>query len=202
MHIYNDTNPKNGLVPMVLQQTPAGERSFDIYSRLLKERIIFLGDEVNSVTSGLIVAQMLHLDADSPGTPIQFYINSPGGSVIDGLAIIDTMNFISSPVYTICVGQCSSMGALLLSQGEKGHRNALPNSRILIHQPLGGSRGQASDIELQAKEILRLKALINKMLAEATGQPLKKINNDTDRDYIMTAYEAVEYGIVDNVVKK
>ena len=192
----------NTLVPMVIERTPNGERSFDIYSRLLNERVIFLGEDVNHHTANLIVAQLLHLESVEPNQDINFYINSPGGSITDGLAIIDTMNFIKCDVSTICIGQCASMGALLLASGTKGKRFALPNSRILIHQPLGGAEGQASDIEIQAREMLRMKALVNQILSDATGKTIKQIEKDTDRDNIMIASEAKAYGIIDDVISK
>jgi ATP-dependent Clp protease, protease subunit len=188
------------LVPMVIEQTPHGERSFDIFSRLLNENVIFLGEAVTEHTSSLIVAQLLHLEAANPDRDIYFYINSPGGSVIDGMAIIDTMNFIANDVSTICIGQCASMGALLLSAGTKGKRVVLPNSRVLIHQPAGGTEGQVTDIEIQATEMLRMKKMLTELLAENCGQPFDKVATDTERDYIMTAEEAVAYGIADEVV--
>ena len=188
------------LVPYVIEQTSRGERSYDIYSRLLKERIIFLGEEVNEVTASLIVAQMLFLEAEDPEKDIQFYINSPGGSVTAGMAIYDTMKLIKSDVSTICLGDAASMGAFLLSGGTKGKRLALPNSRIMIHQPLGGAKGQATDIEIEAKEILRMKKMLNELLAEHTGQKVDRIKKDTERDNFMTAEEAKEYGLIDEVI--
>lgn len=186
--------------PQVVEQTHRGERSWDIFSRLLKDRIIFLGVAINDEVANLLVAQMLYLESDDPGKEIMLYINSPGGSVNAGLAIYDTMQYIRCPIATICVGQAASMAAVLLASGEKGRRMALPNSRVLIHQPMGGVSGQASDIEIHAKEILRLRKRLNDILVDHTGKNLKKIQQDTDRDYIMTADEAVEYGIVDDVM--
>jgi ATP-dependent Clp protease, protease subunit len=188
------------LVPVVVEQTSRGERSYDIYSRLLKERIIFLGTEVNDTISDLIIAQLLFLEADDPDKDIQIYINSPGGSVSAGFAIYDTMQYIKPDVSTICVGRAASMGAFLLAAGEKGKRFSLPNSDIMIHQPLGGTQGQAEDIRIQAEKILEIRARINKILSERTGQPLEKIEKDTDRDYHLTAEQAVEYGIIDEVI--
>lgn len=189
------------LVPMVVEQTSRGERSYDIYSRLLKERIIFLGGEVNDVIANLIVAQLLFLEAEDPDKDIQIYINSPGGSVSAGLAIFDTMQYVKPQVSTICMGMAASMGAFLLAAGEKGKRFALPNSKILIHQPLGGSQGQAEDIRIHAENIIKTREQLNEILAERTGQTLEKISKDTDRDYYMTAEEAKEYGIIDEVIK-
>ncbi len=190
------------LVPYVIEQTNRGERSYDIYSRLLKDRVIFLSDEVNDVTSSLIVAQMLFLEADDPEKDIHFYINSPGGSITAGMAIYDTMNYIKPDVSTICVGMAASMGAFLLAAGEKGKRYALPNSEVMIHQPLGGARGQASDIKIHADWILRTKAKMNKLLSEMTGKELEIIERDTDRDNFLSATEAMEYGIIDKVMEK
>ncbi len=187
-------------VPVVIEQSSRGERSFDIFSRLLRERIIFLGTPIDDMVANLVVAQMLLLDSENSQKDIMLYINSPGGSVTAGFAIYDTMQHIRSDVSTICLGQAASMGAFLLSSGTKGKRLALPHSRVLIHQPLGGAQGQATDIEIQANEILRIKKSLNSILASNTGQPLKKIEKDTDRDYIMTAEEAVEYGMIDKVV--
>ncbi len=187
-------------VPVVIEQSSRGERSFDIFSRLLRERIIFLGTPIDDMVANLVVAQMLLLDSENPEKDIMLYINSPGGSVTAGFAIYDTMQHIRSDVSTICLGQAASMGAFLLSSGTKGKRLALPHSRILIHQPLGGAQGQATDIEIQANEILRIKKSLNNILANNTGQPLKKIEKDTDRDYIMTPEEAVEYGMIDRVI--
>ena len=187
-------------VPTVIEQSSRGERAFDIFSRLLRERIIFLGTAIDDMVANLIVAQMLLLDSENPEKDIMLYINSPGGSVTAGLAIYDTMQHIRADVQTICLGQAASMGAFLLSSGAKGKRLALPHSRVLIHQPLGGAQGQATDIEIQANEILRIKKSLNSILASNTGQALKKIEKDTDRDYIMTAQEAVEYGMIDKVI--
>ena len=187
-------------VPVVIEQSSRGERSFDIFSRLLRERIIFLGTPIDDMVANLIVVQMLLLDSENPEKDIMLYINSPGGSVTAGFAIYDTMQHIRADVSTICLGQAASMGAFLLSSGKKGKRLALPHSRILIHQPLGGAQGQATDIEIQANEILRIKKSLNNILADNTGQPLKKIEKDTDRDYIMTPEEAVEYGMIDRVI--
>ncbi len=189
-------------IPVVVEQSSRGERSFDIFSRLLRERIIFLGTPVDDMVANLIVAQMLLLDSENPEKDIMLYINSPGGSVTAGLAIYDTMQHIRADVCTICLGQAASMGAFLLSSGAKGKRMALPHSRVLIHQPLGGAQGQATDIEIQAAEILRIKKTLNEILASNTGQSLKKIEKDTDRDYIMTPEEALEYGMIDKVVTK
>lgn len=191
----------NNLVPVVIEQSARGERSFDIYSRLLRERIIFLVGEVNDQTANIVVAQMLFLEADNPDKDIHFYINSPGGSVTAGMSIYDTMNFVKCDVSTLCIGQACSMGAFLLSAGTKGKRFAMPSSRIMIHQPLGGFRGQASDIEIHAKNILFLKRHLNELLAQHTGQSLEKIERDTDRDNFMSSVEATEYGIIDSVLK-
>ncbi|WP_350644208.1 ATP-dependent Clp endopeptidase proteolytic subunit ClpP [Pseudoalteromonas sp. G24-MNA-CIBAN-0072] len=193
------TDPLNALVPMVVEQTAKGERSFDIYSRLLKERIIFLTGQVEDNMANLILAQMLFLESENPEKDIFLYINSPGGSVTAGMAIYDTMNFIKPDVSTICVGQAASMGAFLLSGGAKGKRFCLPNSRVMIHQPLGGFQGQASDFEIHAKEILSIKDKLNRLMAEHTGQPLDVVSHDTDRDNFMSASQAVDYGIVDSV---
>lgn len=189
------------LVPMVVEQTSRGERSYDIYSRLLKERIIFLGGEVNDVMADLIVAQLLFLEAEDPDKDIQIYINSPGGSVSAGLAIFDTMQYIKPQVSTICMGMAASMGAFLLAAGEKGKRFALPNAKIMIHQPLGGTQGQAEDIRIHAENIIKTRQQLNDILTERTGQPLEKIAKDTDRDYYMTSEEAKEYGLIDEVIK-
>lgn len=197
MHI----DPKAQLVPMVIEQTSRGERSFDIYSRLLNERVVFLSGEVNEVSANLIIAQLLHLESADPEKDIALYINSPGGSVIDGLAIYDTMQFVKPDVATYCVGQCASMGAVLLAAGAAGKRYALPHSRVLIHQPWGGAQGQASDIALQAQEILRLREQLNGILAHHTGQSVETIFADTDRDNIMIASTAKEYGLVDHVLE-
>ncbi|GAB4338769.1 MAG: ATP-dependent Clp endopeptidase proteolytic subunit ClpP [Desulfobulbaceae bacterium] len=188
------------LIPMVVEQSPRGERAFDIYSRLLKERIVFLGTPVTDDIASLIIAQLLFLEADDPEKDITFYINSPGGSVTAGLAIYDTMQYVRCDVATLCMGQAASMGALLLAAGTAGKRFSLPNSRIMIHQPMGGFQGQATDIEIHAKEILRMKADLNRILAQHTGKTLKKIQADTERDYFMTADEARKYGIVDKVL--
>lgn len=189
------------LVPYVIEQTNRGERSYDIYSRLLEDRIIFLSEEVNDVTASLVVAQMLFLDAKDPDKDIQFYINSPGGSVTAGLAIYDTMQHVKSDVSTICVGMAASMGAFLLTAGTKGKRFALPNSTVMIHQPAGGARGQATDIKIHAEWILKQKDKLNRILSERTGQPLEKIQVDVERDYFMSAWEAKAYGIVDQVME-
>ena len=197
----SDWNPVGlGLVPMVVEQSGRGERAYDIYSRLLKERVVFLVGPVNDVTANLIVAQLLFLESENPDKDISFYINSPGGSVSAGMAIFDTMNFIKPDVSTLCCGFAASMGAFLLAAGAKGKRFSLPNSKIMIHQVLGGARGQATDIEIHARDILRTKDQMNRILAERTGQPLDKIRNDTERDYFMTADEARDYGIVDQVI--
>ena len=190
------------LVPVVVEQTGRGERSYDIYSKLLKDRIIFLGDEVNDATAGLIVAQLLFLESEDPDKDIHLYINSPGGSITAGMAIYDTMQYIKPDVSTICIGMAASMGAFLLAAGAKGKRLALPNSEIMIHQPLGGTRGQATDIEIHAKRILKMKDTLNQILSERTGQPLEKIQMDTERDNFMSAMEAKEYGLIDEVITK
>lgn len=191
-----------GLVPMVVDQTSTGERSYDIYSRLLKDRIIFLGEEVNDVTASLVVAQLLFLAAEDPDKDISLYINSPGGSVTAGLAIYDTMQYIKPDVSTICIGLAASMGAFLLAGGEKGKRYALPNAEIMIHQPLGGARGQATDMQIQVEQILKIKTKLNQMLSDNTGQPLKTIKADTERDNYMSAEQAKTYGLIDDVVSK
>ena len=188
------------LVPYVVEQTSRGERSYDIYSRLLNDRIVMLSDEVNDVTASLIVAQLLYLEAQDPDKDIQFYINSPGGSITSGMAIYDTMQYIKADVSTICIGMAASMGAFLLSAGAKGKRLALPNAEIMIHQPSGGSRGQATDIQIQAERILKMKKNLNKILAENTGKSIEDIERDCERDYFMSAGEAVEYGILDKVI--
>ena len=190
------------LVPMVIEQTGRGERSFDIFSRLLNDRIVMLSEEVNDATASLVVAQMLYLEAQDPDKDINFYINSPGGSVSAGFAIFDTMNFIKCDVSTICMGMAASMGAFLLAAGTKGKRFALPNSEIMIHQPLGGARGQASDIKIHADHILRTRAKLNEILAERTGRTLAEIERDTERDNFMTAAAAAEYGLIDKVIAK
>jgi len=191
-----------GLIPMVIEQSGRGERSYDIYSRLLRERVVFLVGPVNDQTANLVVAQLLFLESENPDKDISLYINSPGGSVSAGMAIYDTMNFIKPSVSTLCTGMAASMGAFLLAAGEKGKRFALPNSKIMIHQPLGGMQGQATDIEIHARDILRTKGTLNKILAERTGQPLEKIERDTDRDYFLEADEAKNYGLVDQVIAK
>ena len=188
------------LVPTVIEQTNKGERAFDIYSRLLKDRIIFLGEEVNEVSANLVVAQLLFLEAEDPDKDIYLYINSPGGSVVDGLAIYDTMNYIKPDVVTICMGMAATMGAFLLSSGAKGKRFALPNSEVMIHQVLGGAKGQATDIEIHTRNILRTKERLNRILAENTGKDYETVVNDTERDNFMTAQEAKEYGLVDEVI--
>ncbi len=190
------------LIPMVVEQDGRGERAFDIYSRLLKDRIIFLGTAIDDNVANLVVAQMLYLEAEDPDKEIFFYLNSPGGHVSSGMAIYDTMQYIKPPVSTVCMGQAASMAAVLLAAGEKGKRLALPHSRILIHQPLGGFQGQATDIDIQAKEILRLKDELNSIMADLTGKPLAKIINDTERDYYMTSIQAKEYGLIDDVISK
>lgn len=189
------------LVPVVVEQTNRGERSYDIYSRLLKERIIFLGGEVNDITADLMVAQLLFLEAEDPDKDIQIYINSPGGSVSAGFAIYDTIQYIKSDVSTICIGRAASMGAFLLAAGTKGKRYSLPNSDIMIHQPLGGMQGQAEDIRIHADKIIQIRETINKILSERTGQTFEQISKDTDRDFFMTAAEAKEYGIIDSVIE-
>ena len=189
------------LVPIVVEQSSRGERSYDIYSRLLKDRIILLSDEVNDVTASLVVAQMLFLAAEDPDKDIQLYINSPGGSITAGMAIYDTMQHVRPDVSTICVGMAASMGAFLLASGAKGKRYALPNSTIMIHQPIGGARGQATDIKIHAEWIIRMKNKLNKLLAEKTGQPLSKIEIDVERDYFMSSQEAKEYGLIDQVME-
>jgi len=188
------------LVPMVVEQTNRGERSYDIYSRLLKDRIVFLGSAVDDTVANLIIAQLLFLEAENPDKDINLYINSPGGSITAGMAIFDTMQVIRPSVSTICVGMAASMGAFLLAAGEKGKRFALPNSEIMIHQPSGGTEGQATDIEIRARRILNMKDNLNRILAERTGQKLEKVRNDTERDYFMTAAEAKEYGIIDDIL--
>ncbi|MBO5743593.1 MAG: ATP-dependent Clp endopeptidase proteolytic subunit ClpP [Clostridia bacterium] len=190
------------LVPMVIEQTNRGERSYDIYSRLLKDRIIFLGEEVNDVSASLVVAQLLFLEAEDPDKDISLYINSPGGSITAGMAIYDTMQYIKCDVSTICVGMAASMGAFLLAAGAKGKRFALPNSEVMIHQPLGGMQGQATDIKIHADRIIKIKETLNTILSERTGQTLEQITKDTERDNFMSAYEAKEYGLVDEVIEK
>ena len=190
------------LVPYVVEQTNRGERSYDIFSRLLNDRIIFLGEDVNPTTASLVVAQLLYLEAQDPDKDIQLYINSPGGSVTDGMAIYDTMQYVKCDVSTICIGMAASMGSFLLAAGAKGKRLALPNSEIMIHQPLGGAKGQASDIKIQAEHILFIRNRMNTLLSEMTGQPLDVIEKDTDRDNWMTAEDAVKYGLIDKVIEK
>ena len=196
-----DKNNINSLIPMVVEQTANGERAFDIYSRLLKERIIFLGSSINDTVSSTIIAQLLFLEADNPDKDIYMYINSPGGLITSGFAILDTMNYIKPKISTICMGQAASMAAILLSMGTKGKRMALENSRVMIHQPLGGAQGQASDIEIHTKEILFLRDKLNKILSKNTGQTIKKIESDTNRDHFMSAEKALKYGIIDKIIK-
>jgi len=189
------------LIPMVIEQSSRGERAYDIYSRLLKDRIIFLGTAMNDAAANLLIAQLLFLESEDPDKDINFYVNSPGGIVTSGLAVYDTMQYIKPDIATVCIGQAASMGALLLTAGTKGKRYSLPNSRILIHQPMGGFQGQASDIEIQAKEILRMKETLNQILVRHTGKDLNQIQNDTDRDFFMSGVEAKEYGIIDHVIE-
>jgi ATP-dependent Clp protease protease subunit len=191
-----------GLVPMVIEQSGRGERSYDIYSRLLKERVIFMVGAVNDQTANLVVAQLLFLESENPDKDISLYINSPGGSVSAGMSIYDTMNFIKPHVSTLCIGMAASMGAFLLAAGEKGKRFSLPNSKVMIHQPLGGTQGQATEIEIHAREILKTREQLNRILAERTGQPLEKIERDTERDYYLSATESQEYGLIDKVIDK
>ena len=201
MNMHSSWEPQGlGYIPMVVEQSGRGERSYDIYSRLLKERVIFLVGPVNDMTANLVVAQLLFLEADNPDKDISLYINSPGGSVTAGMAIFDTMQFIKPDVSTLCIGQAASMGALLLTAGAKGKRYCLPNSRVMIHQPLGGFQGQASDIEIHAKEILYLRERLYQIMADQTGQPLDAIERDTDRDNFMSAEQSVKYGLVDKVI--
>jgi ATP-dependent Clp protease protease subunit len=188
------------LIPIVVEQSSRGERAYDIYSRLLKDRIIFMGEQVHDDMANIVIAQMLFLESEDPNKDVSIYINSPGGSVSAGLAIYDTMQYIKPEVATICMGQASSMAALLLAAGAKGKRYALPHARVMIHQPLGGVQGQATDIDIQAREILKIKGLIQKILVQHTGQPLKKISEDTERDYFMDSEEATKYGIIDKVI--
>ena len=202
MYNQEDTTRALGMVPMVVEQSGRGERSYDIYSRLLKERVIFLVGEVNDQSANLVVAQMLFLESENPDKDISFYINSPGGSVSAGMSIFDTMQFIKSDVSTLCMGMAASMGAFLLSAGAKGKRFVLPNAKVMIHQPLGGTRGQATDIEIHARDILKTRDQLNRILAERTGQPLEKIARDTERDYYLNAEEAKDYGLVDQVISK
>lgn len=190
------------LVPMVVEQTARGERAFDIYSRLLKERIIFLGTPIDDTVASLVIAQMLFLEAEDPDKDISLYVNTPGGVVTSGMAIVDTMQFIKPEVATICMGQAASMGAILLAAGAPGKRSALPNARIMLHQPMGGVEGQASDIEIHAAEIIKLKKVLNKLLARLTGQSLKKVEKDTDRNFFMTTEEAKAYGLIDEILTK
>ena len=200
---WSDWNPQGlGMVPMVIEQSGRGERAYDIYSRLLRERVIFLVGPVNDVTANLVVAQLLFLEADNPDKDIYFYINSPGGSVTAGLSIYDTMQFIKPDVSTLCIGQAASMGAFLLGAGAKGKRFALPNSRMMIHQPMGGFQGQASDIAIHAKEILSLRAKLNAIMAEHTGQSIDRIERDTDRDNFLSSEDAVSYGLIDKVLHR
>jgi ATP-dependent Clp protease protease subunit len=196
-----DTN-NLGMVPIVIEQSGRGERAYDIYSRLLRERLVFLVGPVNDQTANLVVAQMLFLESENPDKDIYLYINSPGGSVSAGMSIFDTMQFIKPDVSTLCIGLAASMGAFLLAAGEKGKRMALPNARVMIHQPLGGAQGQASDIEIHAREILRTREQLNRILAERTGQPLEKIQNDTERDFFMSATESKAYGLIDQVLDR
>lgn len=198
---------KNSLVPYVVEQTSKGERSYDIFSRLLKDRIIFLGEDVNSASAGLVIAQLLFLESEDPEKEIYLYINSPGGSITDGMGIVDTMNYIKCPVTTICVGLAASFGAVLLANGEKGKRFATPNSEILIHQPLiggqgGGISGQATEIKIHADHMIRTREKLNKLLSEKTGQPIEQIEKDTERDHYMSAQEALEYGLIDGIMDK
>lgn len=197
-----DENKILSYIPMVIEQSSRGERSFDIFSRLLRERIIFLGEEIDDEMANVIIAQLLLLDSENPEKDIMLYINSPGGVITAGLAIYDTMQHIRADVSTICLGEAASMGAFLLSSGTKGKRLSLPSSRIMIHQPLGGARGQATDIEIEAKEILRMKSMLNEILATNCSQPLEKIKEDTERDYYMSAQQAVEYGLIDKVISR
>ena len=196
---------KNSLVPYVIEQTSKGERSYDIFSRLLKDRIIFLGEDVNPTSASLVIAQLLFLESEDPDKEISLYINSPGGSITDGMGIIDTMNYIKCPISTICVGLAASFGAVLLANGTKGKRFATPNSEILIHQPLiggGGISGQATEIKIHADHMIRTREKLNKLLSEKTGQPIERINQDTERDHYMTAEEALEYGLIDGIMDK
>ena len=190
------------LVPMVVEQSSRGERAYDIYSRLLKDNIVFIGDAIDDALANLVIAQLLFLEAEDPDRDVSIYVNSPGGSVTAGLAILDTMRFVKPDISTFCVGQAASMAAVLLSAGTKGKRFALPNSRIIIHQPLGGAQGQAADIDIQAREILRMREALNNILVDMTGQTLERIAQDTDRDYILTAVRAMEYGLIDEVIKQ
>ena len=198
---WSEFVPQN-LIPTVIEQTHRGERGWDIFSRLLKDRIIFLGTPIDDRVANIVIAELLYLESEDPEKEIAIYINSPGGVVTSGMAIYDTMNHVKCPVSTICIGQAASMGAFLLAAGEKGRRFALPHARIMVHQPLGGAQGQASDIEIQAKEILRIRDVLNSILSVNTGQPLEQIVKDTDRDHFMTAHEALEYGLVDRVMNR
>ena len=201
MSVQDQWDPQNlGLIPIVVEQSGRGERSYDIYSRLLKERVVFLVGPVNDMTANLVVAQLLFLEAENPDKDISFYINSPGGSVTAGMAIYDTMQFVKPDVSTLCTGQAASMGSLLLAAGAKGKRFILPNSRVMIHQPMGGFQGQASDIEINARHIIRSRETLNKMLAKNTGQPLSKIEKDADRNFYMSATEAKKYGLIDEII--
>ena len=201
MNMTNQWEPQGlGYIPMVIEQSGRGERAYDIYSRLLKERVVFLVGPVNDMTANLVVAQLLFLEAENPDKEISFYINSPGGSVTAGMAIYDTMQFIKPDVSTLCIGQAASMGAMLLASGAKNKRYCLPNSRVMIHQPLGGFQGQASDIEIHAKEILYLRERLNRILADHTGKPIEEVDRDTDRDNFMSADQAMSYGLVDKVI--
>ena len=200
--MHTDSIQNMGLVPTVIETSGRGERAYDIFSRLLRERVVFLVGPVNDHSANLVVAQLLFLESENPDKEISLYINSPGGSVSAGMAIYDTMNFIKPEVSTLCLGMAASMGAFLLSSGAKGKRFALPNSRVMIHQPLGGAQGQATDIEITAREILRIKAELNRILAQNTGQPLEKVSADTERDYYLSAAQAAEYGLVDKVISK
>ena len=190
------------LVPIVIEKDGRGERAYDIYSRLLRERIVFLGTAIDDMVANLVMAQLLFLESEDPSKEIYLYINSPGGIITSGLAIYDTMQYVKAPIVTTCIGQAASMGAVLLAGGEKGKRYALPHSRILIHQPLGGTQGQASDIDIQAKEILRMREEVNRILEKHTGQPIEKVAKDTERDYFMGPEQAIEYGIVDQILEK
>jgi ATP-dependent Clp protease protease subunit len=190
------------LVPIVIEKDGRGERAYDIYSRLLRERIVFLGTAIDDMIANLVIAQLLFLESEDPSKEIYLYINSPGGIITSGLAIYDTMQYVKAPIVTTCIGQAASMGAVLLAGGEKGKRYALPHSRILIHQPLGGTQGQASDIDIQAKEILRMREEVNRILEKHTGQPIEKVAKDTERDYFMGPEQAIEYGIVDQILEK
>ncbi len=200
--IYSSNGINNALVPMVVEQTSKGERSYDIFSRLLNDRIIFLSDEVNDATASLVVAQLLFLEGEDPDKDISLYINSPGGSITAGMAIYDTMQYIKCDVSTICVGMAASMGAFLLAAGAKGKRYALPNSEIMIHQPLGGTQGQATDIKIHADRIIRIRSKLNEILAEKTSKPLETIEKDTERDNFLTAQEAADYGLIDKVIER